>query len=30
VIGKSRVGEQLDEALTRAEKSEEREVDADG
>jgi uncharacterized membrane protein len=29
VIGKSRVGEQLDKALTRAEKSEEREVDAD-
>ena len=30
VIGKSRVGEQLDKALTRAEKSEEREIDADG
>ena len=30
VIGKSRVGEQLDKVLTRAEKSEEREVDADG
>ena len=30
VIGKSRVREQLDKALTRAEKSEEREVDADG
>ena len=29
VIGKSRVGEQLDKALTRAEKSEEREIDAD-
>jgi uncharacterized membrane protein len=30
VIGQSRVGEQLDKALTRAEKSEEREIDADG
>ena len=30
VIGKSRVQEQLDEALTRAEKSEEREIEADG
>ena len=30
VIGKSRVGEQLDKALTRAQKSEEREIDADG
>jgi uncharacterized membrane protein len=30
VIGKSRVQEQLDKALTRAQKSEEREVDADG
>ena len=30
VIGKSRVGEQLDKVLTRAEKSEEREIDADG
>jgi uncharacterized membrane protein len=30
VIGKSRVQEQLDKALTRAEKSEEREVEADG
>ena len=30
VIGKSRVGEQLDKALTRAEKSEEREIEADG
>ena len=30
VIGKSRVQEQLDKALTRAEKSEERELDADG
>ena len=30
VIGKSRVQEQLDKALTRAEKSEEREIDADG
>ena len=29
VIGKSRVQEQLDKALTRAQKSEEREVDAD-
>jgi uncharacterized membrane protein len=29
VIGKSRVQEQLDKALTRAEKSEEREIDAD-
>ena len=29
VIGKSRVGEQLDKALTRAEKSEERQIDAD-
>ena len=29
VIGKSRVGEQLDKALTRAQKSEEREIDAD-
>ena len=30
VIGKSRVQEQLDKALTHAEKTEEREVDADG
>lgn len=30
VIGQSRVGEQLDKALTRAEKSEEREIEADG
>ena len=30
VIGKSRVQEQLDKALTHAEKSEEREVEADG
>lgn len=30
VIGKSRVREQLDKALTRAEKTEEREIDADG
>jgi uncharacterized membrane protein len=30
VIGKSRVQEQLDKALTRAQKSQEREVDADG
>jgi uncharacterized membrane protein len=30
VIGKSRVQEQLDKALTRAEKSEEREIEADG
>jgi uncharacterized membrane protein len=30
VIGKSRVQEQLDKALTRAQKSEEREIDADG
>ena len=30
VIGRSRVGEQLDKALTRAERSEEREVEADG
>jgi uncharacterized membrane protein len=30
VIGKSRVEEQLDKALTRAEKSEEREIEADG
>ncbi len=30
VIGKSRLQEQLDKALTRAEKSEEREIDADG
>ncbi|HEV7752220.1 MAG TPA: DUF1269 domain-containing protein [Baekduia sp.] len=30
VIGKSRVQEQLDKALTRAQKSEERELDADG
>jgi uncharacterized membrane protein len=30
VIGQSRVREQLDKALTRAQKSEEREVDADG
>ena len=30
MIGKSRVQEQLDKALTRAEKSEEREIDADG
>jgi uncharacterized membrane protein len=30
VIGKSRLEEQLDKALTRAEKSEEREIDADG
>jgi uncharacterized membrane protein len=29
VIGRSRVQEQLDKALTRAEKSEEREIDAD-
>ena len=29
VIGESRVGEQLDKALTRAEKSVEKEVDAD-
>ena len=29
VIGKSRVQEQLDKALTRAQKSEEREIDAD-
>ena len=29
VIGKSRVQEQLDNALTRAQKSEEREIDAD-
>ena len=29
VIGKSRVEEQLDKALTRAQKSEEREIDAD-
>ena len=29
VIGESRVGEQLDKALTHAEKSEEREIDAD-
>jgi uncharacterized membrane protein len=29
VIGESRVGEQLDKALTRAEKSEERQIDAD-
>jgi uncharacterized membrane protein len=30
VIGKSKVREQLDKALTRAQKSDEREVDADG
>ncbi len=30
VIGKSRVGEQLDKALTHAEKSQEKEIDADG
>jgi uncharacterized membrane protein len=30
VIGESRVQEQLDKALTRAQNSEEREVDADG
>ena len=30
VIGESRLQEQLDKALTRAEKSEEREIDADG
>jgi hypothetical protein len=30
VIGQSRVQEQLDKALTRAQKSEERELDADG
>jgi len=30
VIGKSRVQEQLDKALKRAQKSEEREIDADG
>ena len=30
VIGKSRIQEQLDKALTRAQKSEEREIDADG
>jgi uncharacterized membrane protein len=30
VIGESRVQEQLDKALTRAQRSEEREVDADG
>jgi uncharacterized membrane protein len=30
VIGQSRVQEQLDKALTRAQRSEEREVDADG
>jgi uncharacterized membrane protein len=30
VIGKSRVQEQLDKTLTRAQKSEEREIDADG
>jgi uncharacterized membrane protein len=30
VIGKSRVQEQLDKALTRAQKSEEREIEADG
>jgi len=30
VIGQSRVKKQLDKALTRAEKSEEREIDADG
>jgi uncharacterized membrane protein len=30
VIGESRVREQLDKALTRAQRSEEREVDADG
>jgi uncharacterized membrane protein len=30
VIGRSRVREQLDKALTRAQKSEEREIDADG
>jgi len=30
VIGQSRVAEQLDKALTRAEKSEEREIEADG
>jgi uncharacterized membrane protein len=30
VIGKSRIQEQLDKALTRAQKSEEREIEADG
>ena len=30
VIGKSRMQEQLDKALTRAEKTEEKEIDADG
>ena len=30
VIGRSRVQEQLDKALTRAQRSEEREIDADG
>ena len=30
VIGKSRVGEQLDKALTHAEKTQEQEIDADG
>ncbi len=30
VIGKSRVGEQLDKALTRAEKTQEKEIQADG
>jgi uncharacterized membrane protein len=30
VIGKSRIQDQLDKALTRAEKTEEREIDADG
>ena len=30
VIGKSRVGEQLDKALTHAEKTQEKEIDADG
>lgn len=29
MIGENRVGEQLDKALTRAEKSEERQIDAD-
>jgi hypothetical protein len=30
VIGKSRIQKQLDKALTRAETTEEREIDADG
>jgi len=30
VIGKSRVQEQLDKALTRAEKTQEKEINADG